>query len=104
MPDGGRESGFRAMGQDADDVAGHKAQVESAAAQVSDAVSDAYGKAVDAATEGAQRLKGAATAGHDSLRKFMEDNPHTTTVIALAIGVLIGYAARRPPPRRNWWS
>jgi ElaB/YqjD/DUF883 family membrane-anchored ribosome-binding protein len=34
----------------------------------------------------------------------MEDNPHTTTVIALAIGVLIGYAAHRPPPRRNWWS
>jgi hypothetical protein len=34
----------------------------------------------------------------------MEDNPHTTTVIALGIGLLIGYAAHRQPSRSSWWG
>ena len=58
----------------------------------------------DAAAESAETVMDAAVTGHDYLRKFMEDNPHTTTLIALGIGLVIGYAAHRPPPRRNWWS
>ena len=65
---------------------------------------EAYGKTMDAAAQGAQTFKGAALAGHDYLRKFMEDNPHTTTAIAFGIGLLIGYAAHRQPSRRNWWD
>ena len=72
--------------------------------QAAGAVQDAYGKTVDAAVEGAKSVKGAAVASHDFLRRFMEENPHTTTVIALGIGLLIGYAATRPPPRRGWWD
>jgi uncharacterized protein YjbJ (UPF0337 family) len=72
--------------------------------QAAGAVQDAYGTTVDAAVEGAKAVKGAAVASHDFLRKFMEENPHTTTVIALGIGLLIGYAAKRPPPRRGWWD
>ncbi len=72
--------------------------------QVGDTVRDAYGKTVDTAMEGAETVKGAAVAGHDFLKRFMEENPHTTTVIALGIGLLIGYAAHRPPPRRGWWD
>jgi uncharacterized protein YjbJ (UPF0337 family) len=72
--------------------------------QAAGAVQDAYDKTVDAAVEGAQTVKGAAVAGHDFLKKFMEDYPHTTTAIALGIGLLIGYAAKRPPARRGWWD
>ena len=68
------------------------------------AVEGAYGTTKDTAMEGAQIVKGAAIEGHDFLRKFMKDNPHTTTVIALGIGLLIGYAAHRPPSRSNWWD
>jgi ElaB/YqjD/DUF883 family membrane-anchored ribosome-binding protein len=59
---------------------------------------------MDVAAEGAQTVKGAAVAGHDLLKKFMEENPHTTTAIALGIGLLIGYAVKRPPARRRWWD
>ena len=72
--------------------------------QAAGAVQDAYVKTVDAAVEGAQTAKDAAVAGHDFLRKFMEENPHTTTAIALGIGLLIGYTATRQPPRRAWWD
>ena len=65
------------------------------AAHAADMVQDSYGKAVDTAKEGVAAAKDAAAAGHDSLRKFMEDNPHTTTALALGIGVLIGFAATR---------
>jgi uncharacterized protein YjbJ (UPF0337 family) len=81
-----------------------KTQVEGLAHQATGVVQDAYGKTMDAAAEGAQTIKGAAIAGHDYLRKFMEDNPHTTTVIALGLGLLIGYVAHRQPSRRNWWG
>ena len=67
-------------------------------------VEDAYRKSMGAAVEGVQTVKEAAIAGHDYLRKFMEDNPHTTTVIALGIAFLIGYAAHRQPSRRSWWG
>jgi ElaB/YqjD/DUF883 family membrane-anchored ribosome-binding protein len=72
--------------------------------QATGAVKEAYGKTMDAAAESAETVMDAAVAGHDYLRKFMEDNPHTTTLIALGIGLVIGYAAHRPPPRRNWWN
>jgi ElaB/YqjD/DUF883 family membrane-anchored ribosome-binding protein len=65
------------------------------AADAAETVQDGYGKAVDAAKEGAVAARDAAVAGHDFLRKFMDDNPHTTTAIALGIGVLIGYTATR---------
>jgi uncharacterized protein YjbJ (UPF0337 family) len=81
-----------------------KTQVEGLVNEATGAVKEAYGKTKDAAAEGAQTVKGAAIAGHDYVRKFMEDNPHATALIALGIGLLIGYAAHRPPPRRNWWS
>jgi ElaB/YqjD/DUF883 family membrane-anchored ribosome-binding protein len=72
--------------------------------QAAGAVQDAYDKTVDAAVEGAQSVKEAAVASHDFLKKFMENNPHTTTAIALGIGLLIGYAVKRPPVRRGWWD
>jgi uncharacterized protein YjbJ (UPF0337 family) len=72
--------------------------------QAAGAAQDAYGQAVDAATHGAQAIKEAAIGGHDFLKQFMEENPHTTTAIALCIGLFIGYAAHRPPQRRYWWD
>jgi len=72
-----------------------KAAAEGLANQAADVVQDNYGKAVDTAKEGVEATKDAAVAGHDFLRKFMDDNPHTTTALALGIGVLIGFAATR---------
>jgi ElaB/YqjD/DUF883 family membrane-anchored ribosome-binding protein len=72
-----------------------KAAAEGLANQAADVVQDNYGKAVDTAKDGVGAAKDAAVVGHDFLRKFMEDNPHTTTALALGIGVLIGVAATR---------
>jgi ElaB/YqjD/DUF883 family membrane-anchored ribosome-binding protein len=72
-----------------------KAAAEGLMDQAAEAVQDAYGKTMDAAKDGVENAKDAAVAGHDFLRKFMEDNPHTTTALALGIGVLIGYTASR---------
>jgi|SRR4051812_18112142 len=71
--------------------------------QAAGAVQDAYGKTKDAAMDGATMVKDAAVEGHDVLRRFVEENPHTATVIALGIGILIGYTAHRPAPRRAYW-
>ena len=79
-----------------------KTEVKGMMNQAAGAVQDAYGKTVDAAMEGAQTVKEAAVEGHDAVRKFVEDNPHTATAIALGIGLLIGYAAHRPPQRGYW--
>jgi uncharacterized protein YjbJ (UPF0337 family) len=81
-----------------------KAEAEGLASQAAGAVQEAYGKTVDTAVEGAQSVKSAAVAGHDFLKRFMEENPHTTTVVALGIGLLIGYTATRQPARRSWWD
>ena len=89
------------LGKVADDT---KTEAEGLMNQAAGAMQDAYGKTVDVAADSAQKVKGAAIAGHDFLQKFMEENPHTTTAIALGIGLLIGYAAHRQPPRRNWWD
>jgi ElaB/YqjD/DUF883 family membrane-anchored ribosome-binding protein len=78
-----------------------KAAAEGLMNQTAEAAQDAYGKTVDAAKDGVETVKDAAVAGHDFLGKFMEDNPHTTTAIALGIGVLIGYTATRQPARRG---
>jgi uncharacterized protein YjbJ (UPF0337 family) len=72
-----------------------KAAAEGLANQAAEVVQDNYGKAVDAAKDGVEAAKDAAVTGHDFLRKFMDDNPHTTTALALGIGVLIGFAATR---------
>jgi ElaB/YqjD/DUF883 family membrane-anchored ribosome-binding protein len=72
-----------------------KAAAEGLANQAADVVQDNYGKAVDTAKDSVEAAKDAAVAGHDFLRKFMDDNPHTTTALALGIGVLIGFAATR---------
>ena len=86
-------------------VAGNaKHEMEEFKSQAADAIGDVYARTTEAAREGAESVKSAAVAGHDFLRKFMEDNPHTTTLIALGVGLLIGYAAHRQPPRRGWWS
>jgi uncharacterized protein YjbJ (UPF0337 family) len=72
--------------------------------QAAGAAEDAYGQAVDIAKESAQKVRDVAVEGHDFLKKFMDDNPHTTAAIALALGIFIGYAAHRPPRRRHWWD
>jgi uncharacterized protein YjbJ (UPF0337 family) len=72
--------------------------------QAAGAAEDAYGQAVDIAKDSAQKVRDVAFEGHDFWKKFMEDNPHTTAAIALAIGIFIGYAAHRPPQRRHWWD
>jgi uncharacterized protein YjbJ (UPF0337 family) len=71
--------------------------------QAAGAVQEAYGKSVDAAADGARSVKDAVVSGHDVVETFMKENPHTTALIALGIGLLIGYTAHRPPPRR-WWE
>jgi uncharacterized protein YjbJ (UPF0337 family) len=82
-----------------------KTEVKGVMNQAAGAVQDAYGKTVDAAMEGAQTVKEATIQGHDMVRKFVEDNPYTAAAIALGVGLLIGYAAHRPPqPRRYWWD
>jgi ElaB/YqjD/DUF883 family membrane-anchored ribosome-binding protein len=63
------------------------------------AAEEAYGQAVDLAADSAQKVKDVAIEGHDFLKNFMEDNPHTTAAIALTLGIFIGYAAHRPSPR-----
>jgi ElaB/YqjD/DUF883 family membrane-anchored ribosome-binding protein len=68
------------------------------------AAGEAYGQAVDIAKDSAQKVREVAVEGQDLLKKFMEDNPHTTAAIALAIGIFIGYAAHRPQRRRHWWD
>jgi len=93
-------STVRSVGTTIKETAGRAADNTKAAAeglvdQAAERVQEDYGKAVDAAKDGAAAVKDAAIAGHDSLRKFMEDNPHTTTALALGIGVLIGYTATR---------
>ena len=72
--------------------------------QAAGAAEDAYGQAVDIAKDRAQKVRDVAVEGHDFLKKFMEDNPHTTAAIALALGIFIGYAAHRPPRRHHWWD
>jgi uncharacterized protein YjbJ (UPF0337 family) len=67
-------------------------------------VQDAYGQAVDAAAEGADAVKQMANEGHDFLKGFIEENPHTATAIAIGIGFFLGYAAHQPPRRRSWWD
>ena len=85
-------------------VGSTKTEVAGLVDQAAGAVEDAYGKTKEAALEGADVVKDAAIQTHDFLKKFMEDNPHTTTVIALGLGLLIGYAAHQAPQRRNWWD
>jgi uncharacterized protein YjbJ (UPF0337 family) len=64
-----------------------KTEVKGVMDQAAGAVQDAYGKTVDAAMEGAQTVKEAAVEGRDAVRKFVEDNPHTATAIALGIWI-----------------
>jgi uncharacterized protein YjbJ (UPF0337 family) len=81
-----------------------KTEIKGMMNQAAGAVQDAYGKTVDAAMEGAHAAKDAAIQGHDVVRKLVENNPYTAAAIALGIGLVIGYAAHRPPPRRHWWD
>ena len=67
--------------------------------QAAGAVQDAYGETVDAAMEGVETIE-----GHDVVRKFVENNPHTAAAIALGIGLFIGYAAHSQPQRQRWWD
>jgi len=81
-----------------------KTEVQGVMNQAAGAVQEAYGKTVDAAMEGAQTVKNATAAGHDFLKTFVEENPHTAVAIAMGIGLFIGYTAHRPPSRRYWWD
>jgi ElaB/YqjD/DUF883 family membrane-anchored ribosome-binding protein len=90
----------RKVGTVIEDSAGRAADNTKVAAeglvnQAVDVVQDNYGKAVDAAKDGVEAAKDAAVASHDFLRKFMEDNPHTTTALALGVGLLVGAAVTR---------
>ena len=67
--------------------------------KAAEAAEEAYGQAVDMAADAAQRVRDVAVEGHDFLKNFMEDNPHTTAAIALTLGIFIGYAAHRPSGR-----
>jgi uncharacterized protein YjbJ (UPF0337 family) len=94
---GKAEEGFgKAVGDTATEVQGRFNQAAGA-------VEEAYGRTVDVAAEGARSVKDAVVSGYDVVAKFMEENPHTTAIIALGIGLAIGYTAHRPPPRR-WWE
>jgi len=98
----------RSIGDRAESSAGQtaseaKTELKDLTNQAAGAVQDAYGKTKDVAAEGAEAVKDAAVASHDFLKEFMEDNPHTTTVIALGIGLLIGYAVGGQAPRRSRW-
>jgi ElaB/YqjD/DUF883 family membrane-anchored ribosome-binding protein len=97
-------SSVRTLGGRTDNGSSASDANEGVVGQVSDTVRSAYDKTKDTAMEGAETVKDAALAGHDFLKRFMEENPHTTTIIALGIGLLIGYAAHRPPPPRSWWN
>jgi ElaB/YqjD/DUF883 family membrane-anchored ribosome-binding protein len=68
------------------------------------AVQDTYGQVADTAAEGVETVKQAAIEGHDFLKKFIEENPHTATLIAIGIGIFIGYAAHQPPRQKYWWD
>jgi ElaB/YqjD/DUF883 family membrane-anchored ribosome-binding protein len=92
------------IGGRADEGHNRSGNAEGVMSQVSDTVRGAYDKTLETAQEGAEAVKDAAVAGHDFVKRFMDENPHTTTIIALGLGLLIGYAAHRPPPRRGWWS
>ena len=93
------------FGENAGKIAGDvRTEAEGLLNQAAGAVQNAYGKTVDAAAEGAQTAKEVAIASHDFLRKFVEEKPYTTAAIALGMGLLIGYTAHRPPPRRSWWD
>jgi uncharacterized protein YjbJ (UPF0337 family) len=72
--------------------------------QMSERVQKGYDATIEGTKQGAEIVKDAAIAGHDFLKRFMDENPHTTTIIALGIGLLIGYASHRPPPQRSWWN
>jgi uncharacterized protein YjbJ (UPF0337 family) len=80
-----------------------KTEAEGVLTQAAGAVQNAYGQAQEAAAGGAETIKQAAIESHDYLKKFVEDNPHTATMIAIFIGFLIGYAVHQPPPRRGYW-
>jgi ElaB/YqjD/DUF883 family membrane-anchored ribosome-binding protein len=81
-----------------------KSTAQGLADQAADAMQDAYDHAADVAERGAEVVKDAAVGAHDVLKNFIEDNPHTATLIAVGLGVLIGYAAHRPPARKSWWD
>ena len=81
-----------------------KSEVKDVMNQAAGAVQDAYGKTVDAASEGAQIVKEAAIQGHDTVRRLVENNPYSAIAIALGVGLIIGYSAHREPQRRYWWD
>jgi|SRR4029077_9894649 uncharacterized protein YjbJ (UPF0337 family) len=81
-----------------------KTEAQGVLNQAAGAVQHAYGQAADAAAEGAETVKNAAIEGHDFLKKFIENNPHTATLIAIGVGIFIGYAAHQPPRHRYWWD
>jgi uncharacterized protein YjbJ (UPF0337 family) len=109
MPDDQMQGTIRNIGGRVEESFGKvvgdaKTEAEGLVKQAAGAAQEAYGKAVDATVESAETVKAVAVAGHDTLKRFMEDNPHTSAAIALGIGLLIGYAAHRPSARRGWWD
>jgi len=108
MADERYPSTVRSIGEKAENAAGQvasetKTELKDLTNQAAGVVQDVYGKTKSAATDGAEAVKDAAVASHDFLKNFMEENPHTTTAIALGLGLLIGYAARGQAPRRDRW-
>jgi hypothetical protein len=63
----------------------------------------AYEGAKDAVLDGAHRAKGVAVEGHEALKQFTEESPHTAALLYIGIGFLFGLAiglGARPAPRR----
>jgi hypothetical protein len=64
------------------------------------AVHQTYHEAKDTVREGVDIAKEAAVEGHDVLRRFIEDSPHTATVAFLAVGAALCYWVGRQ--RSSW--
>ena len=64
------------------------------------ATQETYHEAKDLALEGAHRAKEAVVEGHDALRRFIEDRPHTATFTFLVLGCLLGFWAGS---RQRYW-
>jgi len=67
-------------------------------------VTGAKAETEDMLNKAAGAVQDIAVTGRDLLRDFVEDRPYTTAAIALGLGLLIGYSAHRPPPKRGWFD
>ena len=63
-----------------------------------------YEETKDTVLEGAHRTKDALVEGHDAVKKFTEESPHTAALLYAGLGFMLGIAvgmsmSRSTPPR-----